>query len=364
MTPISSGEHVDMVIQLEPFGHTKDGSEVSIFTLMNRNGLKAKVMTYGAALVEMHVPDEAGITADVVLGFDQIADYQSEKNQNFGCITGRVANRIAKGKFTLDGKTYSLALNDAPNHLHGGPNRSLDRVVWQAQSKPNEISPAVEFTYKSPDREEGYPGNLEVRVIYTLTNDNELRIDYEATPDQPTPVNLTNHSYWNLAGTDTVLNHELFINADHYTPSDDTLIPTGEIHSVKDSPLDFTVSTRVGAGINKLDETPTTGYDHNYVLNGEEGKLNLAARLRDPVSGRVLELHMTQPGMQLYSGNFLFGQTGKRGQSYVHRGALCLETQHFPDSVNHPNFPSMIIRPGEIYRQTAVHRFLVEEGQH
>jgi aldose 1-epimerase len=340
------------------FGKTRDGAPVEAYTLKNSHGMVAKVSTLGATLTELHVPDKNGKLADVVLGFDDAAGYQSDANQFFGCTTGRVANRIAKGKFTLDGKEYTLAVNNGPNHLHGGTKRSLDKVVWKAEKVKTADGSAVRFTYTSPDGEEGYPGKLEVAVTYTLTDKNELRIDYSATTDKATPVNLTNHTYFNLvgAGADTVLDHELMIAADHYTPADDTLIPTGKLAPVAGTPLDFTKPTRIGERIEKLAKTPYLGYDHNYVFPKPDIKA-VAARLRDPASGRTMTLYTDQPGVQFYSGNFLKGGKGKGGKAYKHQSALCLETQHFPDSVNHPEFPSVILKPGQTYRHTTIFAF-------
>jgi len=342
------------------FGATSEGIAVQAFTLKNSNGMVAKLITRGAALTELLVPDKRGKLANVVLGFDDVAGYESERNQFFGCTTGRVANRIAKGKFTLDGKSYSLVINNAPNHLHGGNKRGLDKVIWQAEELPKEN--AVRFTYASPDGEEGYPGNLKLAVTYTLQQDNALRIDYEATCDRATPVNLTNHTYFNLAGAgaDTVLDHMLMVNADKYTPVDATLIPTGEIAPVAGTPLDFSQPTRIGERIDKLIDTPTKGYDHNFVLRRKDNGLSLAAQLSESTSGRVLSVYTTQPGVQVYTGNFLFGQKGKDGHVYKQRSAVCLETQHFPDSVNHPDFPSIILRPEQTYRQSAVFAFSTE----
>ena len=331
-----------------------------MYTLANRHGLIAKVMAYGATLVELHVPDKAGQLADVVHGFDNLDDYHSNKNQYFGCTTGRVANRIANGRFTLAGKIYELAINDDPNHLHGGPRRGLDKVLWHVKPQQTVRGPAVEFTYLSPDGEEGYPGNLSIAVTYTLTNEDELWIEYMATTDKPTPVNLTNHTYWNLAGGGTVLQHALMIAAEYYTPTDETLIPTGEIRPVAGTPLDFTKPMPVGQRVGAMTQTPALGYDHNYVLLEQSDELSLATRLSDPRSGRVMELHTTEPGLQLYSGNFLEGQVGKRGQVYEQHSAICLETQHFPDSVNQPKFPSITLYPAQIYRQKTVHKFFAE----
>ena len=349
------------------FGTTKAGEATEIYTLKNENGLIAKVTTYGATLVEMHIPDKDGILADVVNGFDNVAGYEGDGNQYFGCTTGRVCNRIAKGKFTIDGTEYTLATNNDPNHLHGGGDKALSKQVWQAEQLKGQN--AVVFTLASPDGEEGYPGNLSMKVTYTLTNDNELRIDYEATTDKATPVNLTNHAYWNLAGTGTgtILGHELTLNADSYTPTDDTLIPTGEVEDVDGTALDFRQPTKIGDRIPDKDatktedaKTATLGYDHNFVLNGTAGEQRLAARLCLVYFGRVLEIYTDQPAIQFYSGNFLKGQAGKGVTKYPFRGALCLETQHYPDSVNHANFPNTILKPGETYRTTTVHKFKAE----
>ena len=346
------------------FGNTKAGEATEIYTMKNDNGVVAKVTTYGATLVELHVPDKAGNMADIVNGFEDVSGYEGDDNQYFGCTTGRVCNRIAKGKFTLDGKVYTLATNNDPNHLHGGGDKAISKQVWKAN--PVEGQSAVVFTLTSPDGEEGYPGNLNIKVTYTLSDANELRIDYEATTDKATPVNLTNHAYFNLggAGSGTILNHELTINADHFTPVDDTLIPTGKIDPVAGTELDFRSSHVIGTRIpdkiaTKTEDakTPTLGYDHNFVLNGNAGQQRMAARLKDPESGRVMEIYTDQPAIQFYSGNFLMNQTGKGGKKYPFRGALCLETQHNPDSVNHPDFPSTILKPGETYKTTTVHKF-------
>lgn len=349
------------------FGKTKSGEATELYTLTNKNGLIAKLTTYGATLVELHLPDKEGNLVDVINGFDSVAGYEGDGNQYFGCTTGRVCNRIARGKFTLDGTEYTLATNNDPNHLHGGGDQALSKQVWKAKVATD--TQAVTFTLTSPDGEEGYPGNLSMKVTYTLTDANELRIDYEATTDKATPVNLTNHAYFNLggAGSGTILGHELTLNADHFTATDDTLIPTGEIKSVADTELDFRKATVIGDRIpdkeaQKTDDckTSTLGYDHNFVVNGEAGTMRLAARLKDPQSGRVMEIHTDQPGIQFYSGNFLKEQEGKGSKKYPFRGAVCLETQHFPDSVNHENFPSTILKPGATYRTTTVHRFSAE----
>ena len=325
---------------------------MDLYTLTNANGLVAKVTNYGTIITELHVPDRRGKPGDVVLGFDNLAQYL-KGHPCFGCTIGRVANRIAKGRFTLDGKTYALATNNGPNHLHGGL-RGFHKVLWQAEPQPGA---AVKFTYTSPDGEEGYPGAVAVAVTMTLTDADELRLDYRATTDQPTPVNLTNHSYFNLATRGDALRHELMLAADRYTPSDSTLIPTGEIEPVKGTPMDFTRPAAIGSRFAQLHCVPV-GYDHNFVLNGGGKSLVLAARVCEPESGRVMEVHTTEPGVQLYTANFLDGSlTGKGGIVYRQHAAFCLETQHFPDSVNQPKFPSIILRPDQVYRQTTVHKF-------
>ena len=344
--------------QVDDFGSTQDGTAVEIYTLKSSTGLTAKIMTRGATLVQLHVPDKDGKSEDVILGWDDVAGYESEDNQYFGCSTGRVCNRIALGKFSLEGKEYSLATNNEPNHLHGGAERSLDKVVWKAKGYSNDKGQGVRFTYVSPDGEEGYPGELKITVTYFVPADaNRLTISYKATTNKATPVNLTNHAYFNLsvAGSDTVLDHMLQFNADTYTPTDETLIPTGTIDSVEGTPLDFRKIKKIGARIEKLTNTGALGYDHNFVLNpkpNDDSPFNLAAVLRDPASGRTLRISTDQPGIQFYSGNFLKGQKGKSGKTYAHRSAVCLETQHFPDSVNHENFPSTILKPGEEFKSS------------
>jgi aldose 1-epimerase len=339
--------------QKDRFGTLPDGSSVDIYTLTNAHGLFAKVTNYGTIITELHVPDRHGRSGDIVLGFDNLEQYL-KGHPCFGCTVGRFANRIAKGKFSLDGQSYNLAINNGPNHLHGGL-KGFDKVLWHAESQPGA---AVKFTYTSPDREEGYPGRLESSAIMALNDTNELRIDYTATTDKATPVNLTNHSYFNLRGDGDVLSHELLLAADYYTPSDATLIPTGEIKPVKGTPMDFTTSKPIGSRFSQLQSRPV-GYDHNYVINDGGKSLALAARVYEPHTGRVLEVQTTQPGVQLYTGNFLDGSlTGKRGVVYRQHTGFCLETQHFPDSVNHPQFPSVILRPGQTYRQTTTFRFL------
>ncbi|MGK7952992.1 MAG: galactose-1-epimerase [Xenococcaceae cyanobacterium] len=346
------------------FGRTENGQKVDLYTLTNRNGLVAKITNYGAIITELHIPDSKGKLDDVVLGFDKLEAYQ-EANPYlyFGAIVGRVANRIANAEFTLDGKQYSLAANANSHHIHGG-NKGFDKVVWKAEPINSSQGQALKLTYLSPDGEEGYPGNLAVTAIYTLTNDNELKLEMTATTDKPTPVNLVNHSYWNLAGHahGNILGQYLTINADRYTPSNEQRIPTGEIKSVKDTPYDFIQPRLIGEGIDRLRNTYKQnypgGYDLNYVLNGKSDKIELAATVYEPQSGRVMELYSNQPGMQFFSGNIGELETpGKEGVVYQNHQGLCLETQHFPDSVNQPNFPSIILRPGETYRHIMVYKF-------
>ncbi|MGE0377713.1 MAG: aldose epimerase family protein [Planctomycetaceae bacterium] len=367
VTAMSNPLHAADLPTRESFGATKDGQPVEIYTLKNDTGFEAKVMTRGATLVELHVPDKDGRSADVILGFDDVSGYESDANQYFGCTTGRVCNRIGGAEFSLGGQTYTLAKNDnGKHHLHGGGARSLDKVVWKAEPFRRAKQQGVAFTYTSPDGEEGYPGNLSVKVTYAVPDDrNVLRISYEATTDQATPVNLTNHMYFNLGGhgSQSVLDHMLTIRADEYTVADDDLIPTGQNAAVNGTPVDFRQPTRLGARIDALTNTGAKGYDHNFVLRAnrdEDRPLRSAATLKDPASGRVLEISTTEPGVQLYTGNFLFGQTGKGGKTYAHRSAVCLETQHFPDSVHHDNFPSVVLKPGQQFESITVYRFSAE----
>jgi aldose 1-epimerase len=347
-------------VKLNDFGKTADGTPVKQYTLTNSQGVVVKLISRGATLQEWHVPDKNGRMADVVFGFDDIAGYESPANGYFGCTTGRVANRIARGKFKIDGKEYSVAVNDAPNALHGGDKRSLDKVVWQGE--PLADNNGVAFTYTSPDGEEGYPGNLAIKVTFTLRDNNELRIDYEATTDQPTPVNLTNHAYFNLAGagSPTINDHELMLAADHYTPVDSTLIPTGEIAPVAGTPFDFRAFHAIGERVAELGEGTGAGYDHNFVLNNQDGDLALAATVREPKSGRVLRVFTTEPGIQFYGGNFLSGAAGKGGKKYNYRSGLCLETQHYPNSINEPKFPSVVLRPGKTYTHSCVYQITAD----
>lgn len=356
MTPVDSVS----VTQL-PFGILPDGQHVSVFTLTNRQGMQVKVLDFGAIISEIHVPDRDGRFADVVLGFDRLAPYL-HNSAFLGAVIGRFGNRIAEGRFSLDGKEYQLAVNNPPNHLHGG-DQGFHQVIWQAAPFTRDDAVGITFTRSSPHGEDGYPGKLDVTVVYELDNDNALSLRYHAVTDQATPVNLTNHSYFNLAGHGDILGHELSINADRYLPVDAGSIPTGELADVSGTPFDLRQSTVIGNSIALPHEQLRIGrgYDHNFVLNQQPGhRLNLAATVRDPVSGRVMQVYTQEPGIQFYSGNFLDGsQQGKQG-AIRYRGALCLETQHFPDSPNQPHFPNTILRPGEVYQTETVYRFSAE----
>ena len=341
------------------FGRTTEGQDVELFTLAAAS-TELRVMTYGATIVSLRAPDRRGRLADVVLGFDTLDGYL-QRSPYFGAVVGRYANRIANGQFALDGRTYHLATNDGPNHLHGGV-RGFDKVLWRGEPIEREGDMGVAFTYSSVDGEEHYPGAVRARVTYVLSASGALTIDYEATTDNPTPVNLTQHSYFNLAGEGSgdTLRHELTIDADRFTPVDATLIPSGELAPVNGTPFDFRRATRIGARIDTDDEQLRRGkgYDHNWVINGAPGTLRHAARLADQTSGRTLDVSTTEPGLQFYSGNFLDGTIrGKSGHVYGHRSGLCLETQHFPDSPNHPSFPSTILRPNERYQSKTVFTF-------
>jgi aldose 1-epimerase len=353
-------QKVKASVEKKEFGKTADGTPVDQYVLTNANGVKAKVITYGCIVTELDVPDRDGKLDDVVLGFDDLKSYLAG-HPHFGAIAGRVANRIAKGKFTLDGKEYTLAVNNGPNSLHGGL-KGFDKKVWKGEPVDGADGVGVKLSYVSKDGEEGYPGNLSVTVTYTLTNQNELKIDYSATTDKATPVNLTNHSYFNLAGATSgtdVLGHEVTFEADKYTPADETLIPTGKIESVKGTPLDFTKPHTIGERIEQLKGTGKPGgYDHNLVLYSEGKKLALAARVTEPKTGRVLETFTTEPGVQFYTANSLDAKIkDKAGAGYKKHGGFCLEAQHFPDSINHPEFPSVVLRPGQTYKQTTIYKF-------
>jgi aldose 1-epimerase len=335
-----------------------DGKDIMQYTLTNAAGMVVKIINYGGTITNIMIPDSSGNFGDVVLGFDSLAGYLKKENPYFGCITGRYANRIAKGKFSIDGKSYQLPINNNGNTLHGGVN-GFNRKFWAAQILPGDSS--IRLSYESKDGEEGFPGNCNVEVTYSLSQNNELKIEYKATTDKPTAVNITNHSYFNLsAGRDsTILGHEIFINADKYVAVNNQLIPTGELPEVKGTAMDFTVPGKIGTDLEKV----AGGYDHTYVLNKKNSnEPELAVAVRDPSSGRYMELFTTEPGVQFYSGNFLDGSlTGKNGMKYVKHGGLALEAQHFPDSPNQPTFPNTILRPGETFSQTTVYRFSVKE---
>ncbi|MBM3740308.1 MAG: galactose mutarotase [Acidobacteria bacterium] len=340
-----------------------DGQPVSLYTLANAAGMKIRVTNYGATLVSIDAKDRAGQFADVLIGHDDLAGLR-DRNRYFGSVVGRYGNRIAKARFKLNGVEYTLAANNNGNHLHGGI-RGFDKVVWKASESEGPDGPSVSLEYVSRDGEEGYPGTLTVKVAYTVTADNGVRISYESTTDKDTVVNLTNHAYFNLTGTGQgeILNHELRIDADHYTPVDAGLIPTGELAKVEGTPFDFRTPMAIGARIDADQEQLKRGrgYDHNYVLNGQAGTLRPVIRVKEPVSGRVMEVSTTEPGVQFYSGNFLDGSiTGKGGRQYKMRNGFCLETQHFPDSPNQPKFPSVVLKAGEVRKSTTVYRFLAE----
>jgi len=343
-----------MAVKISPYGTAPDGTKCSLYTLVNAQGVKAVLTDFGAILVALEVPDRKGAAADITLGYDTLEGWVKDSSY-FGATVGRCGNRIAKAKFTLDGKEYVLAANDGENHLHGGV-KGFNKVVWKAKPVTTPGARGVEFSYLSKDGEEGYPGNLACTVTYMLTDAGELSISYGATTDKATPINLTHHSYFNLAGQGAgdVLGHELMLAADRYTPVDAGLIPTGELAPVKGTPMDFTTATAIGA---RIDQVPG-GYDHNYVLTSGGGKLSLAARVYEPTSGRVMEISTTEPGIQFYSGNFLNGSVvGRGGKRYQKHYGFCLETQHFPDAPNKPAFPSVILRPGERYTHVTVHKF-------
>jgi len=348
----------------QPFGTTADGTEVFLYTLKNQSGMEATITNYGGIVVSLRVPDRAGKFDDVVLGYDSLSGYLKE-TPYFGALIGRYGNRIDKGKFTLNGKEYALATNNGKNHLHGGL-KGFDKVVWSAEQMGTTAGPSLVLKYLSKDGEEGYPGNLRVQAIYTVTEANELTVEFSATTDKPTVVNLTHHSYFNLAGAaspTTILDHVMMIDANRFTPIDDGLIPTGELRDVTGTPMDFKNPTAIGARISAPDEQLRLGlgYDHNWVLNKIEPGMTLAARVSEPATGRVLEVLTTEPGLQFYSGNFLDGTiVGKGGKTYVHRYGFCLEPQHFPDSPNKPAFPTVVLNPGQTYANRILYRFLVK----
>lgn len=345
-------------ISQQPFGQTPDGRKVTLYTLRNSKGAEARISNYGGLVTSLKMPDRNGKLADVVLGYDDLAGYLKE-TPYFGAIIGRYGNRIAKGEFTLNGEHYKLATNNGPNALHGGL-KGFDKVVWEPKVIVSPDGPALELKYVSADGEEGYPGRLSVTAVYTLTDDNALKLEFSATTDKDTVVNLTQHSYFNLAGRGDILNHVVMIPADRFTPVDETLIPTGELRLVQGTPFDFRVPTAIGARINQDNEQLKFGggYDHNWVLNKPLGKYGLAARVTEPITGRVLEVYSTEPGLQFYTGNFLEGTiTGKDGWVYQKRSAFCMEPQHYPDSPNQKNFPSVVLKPGQTYRHTMMYKF-------
>lgn len=351
-----------MSISKQPFGTLPNNSSVDLFTLTNKQGMQVKITNYGGIVTSIQVPDKNGVLGAVNLGFDNLTDYLQKDQPYFGAIIGRYGNRIAKGQFTIDGQVYRVATNSIPNHLHGG-NKGFDKVVWSAKMVEKRGIPSLVLSHTSPDGEEGYPGNLDCTIIYTLTNKNELRIDYQSTTDQPTVLNLTNHCYFNLkdGGASSCLEHELRIFADAFTPIDKNTIPTGVIKSVKRTPFNFLKAKKIGERIERNNKQLKlgNGYDHNYVLNKKEG-LKKAAKVVERESGRVLEVFTTQPGLQLYTANWLDGSMiGHHNTAYQKRSAFCLETQHFPDSPNQPDFPSTVLRPGETYQSTTVYKFSV-----
>jgi aldose 1-epimerase len=351
------GETLPCKITRAPFGKTREGQNVDIFTLRNLNGVEARICSYGGILVSLKAPDRDGHLGDVVLGYDNLEGYLT-KSPYFGAMIGRYGNRIAEGRFTLNGVTYHLATNDCPNALHGGT-RGFDKVVWRAKIIQSDAGPALELSYLSKDGEEGYPGNLKVTAVYTLMSDNGLRLEYTATTDKDTVVNLTQHSYFNLAGHGDILGHTVFIDADKFTPVDETLIPTGELRPVEDTPFDFLEPTTIGARIEQADRQLKfgKGYDHNFVLNHPAGRLDVIAQVSEPTTGRVLEVLSTEPGLQFYTGNFLDGTiTGKGGQAYGFRSAFAMEPQHFPNSPNQWDFPPAVLRAGWVYHNTIIFR--------
>ncbi len=363
-TPLLVGAVPRARVEKQPFGKTADGLAVDEYTLTNKSGAKVKIITYGARVVSIEVRDVQGKLGDVALGYDDIVGYEKDASY-LGPIVGRYGNRIAKGRFTLDGQTYTLATNNNGNHLHGGL-RGFDKVVWTGKGSVVAGAARLKLTYLSKDQEEGYPGNLSVTVIYTWTNRNELKIEYSAQTDKATVLNLTNHAYFNLAGAGVgdILKHEMRINATRFTPTDATSIPTGELRSVRGTPLDFNTATAIGERIEEKYEQliSGSGYDHNFVLlNKRAGTLGLAAEVYESTSGRVLRVYTTEPGVQFYSGNFLSGAIGKQGLAYPRRSGFCLETQHFPDSPNQPRFPSTVLRPGGRYAQTTIYQFSVRK---
>ena len=355
-----SNKKVESMIEKKLFGKLADGSEVYEYTLTNANGMKARIINYGAIVVSLEVPDKSGKLGDVILGYDNLEGYVNDKSYQ-GSIVGRYGNRIGKGKFVLDGNEYQLEINDGENHLHGG-SKGFFQALWTAEPGESTTDPALKLTYKSPDGEMGYPGNVTVEVVYTVTNDNELKIEYSGVTDKTTILNPTHHSYFNLTGdpTKTILDHELMINADKTTEVGAGLIPTGKLSDVENTPMDFRTSTKIGARVDAEDAQLKLGlgYDHNWVLNNYNKQIQKVVELYDPSTGRLMEVLTDQPGMQFYSGNFLNGTIkGKKGITYQHRTGLCLEAQLFPDSPNKPEFPSSTLKPGETYKQQTIYKF-------
>jgi aldose 1-epimerase len=344
-----------MSLEKTSYGTMADGREVDLYIMTNANGLEARLISYGATLVSMKTPDRDGNISDITLGFDTIAEWEKDTCY-FGATVGRCANRIAGGSFVLDGESYTLATNNGDNHLHGGI-VGFNKALWDAEPFESDAERGVTFTYVSPDKEEGYPGELTMKVTYTLTDSDELRVEYEGSADSATIVNMTHHSYWNLATPESgsILDQELHINADHYLPVDSGAIPTGGPAQVEGTPMDFRKSRVIGERMDQVEG----GYDHNWCLSSRDGSLEIAATLRDPVTGRVMEVLTTEPGIQFYAGNFLDGVRGKGGVPYPRNSGLCLETQLWPDSPNRPDFPSSVLRPGEKYTHTCVYRFSV-----
>jgi len=356
-TETTEGEF-EVNIEETVYGQMPDGRDVHLYTMTNSNGMRVKLTDYGAITVSVEVPDSGGNLGDVTLGYDTLEGWLGNTSY-FGATVGRYANRIAKGKFELDGKTYTLATNNDENHLHGGL-KGFDKVLWNAEMVETDDGAGVKFTRTSADGEEGYPGNLRVTALYSLSGTNEFKVEFTATTDAPTVVNLAHHTYWNLRGpaAGDVLGHKLMLDADKYTPVDAGLIPTGELVAVAGTPMDFTEAKPIGRDIAKVEG----GYDHNFILNGyEPGKVRLAARVVEPTTGRVMEIRTDQPGIQFYSGNFLDGSiAGKGGVKYEKHFGLCLETQHYPDSPNQPDFPSVTLKPGETYKHVMIHTFSTE----
>ncbi len=360
LAPFMTSSFAAPGVTQKPFGSV-DGQDVQLYTLRNASGAEATITNYGGIVVTLLVPDRSGQLVDVVLGYDQLEGYL-KSTPYFGALIGRYGNRIAQGKFTLAGKTYTLATNNGANALHGGL-KGFDKVVWQGRPVASKLGAALELRYRSKDGEEGYPGNLDVKVVYTLTNDNALRIDFTAHTDKTTVVNLTQHSYFNLGGSGDILDHLVTINADRFTPVDGGLIPTGELRPVTGTPFDFRQSTAIGARLNAADGQLKAGggYDHNWVVNQPKaGALTLQARIASPRTGIVLEVSSDQPGVQFYSGNFLDGTiTGKHGRVYAHRHGFCFEPQHYPDSPNQPAFPTTVLQPGQTYTSTIIYQLSV-----